>query len=201
MKGWSLFAEPGGIRIDVTSGLPRAEAIARLEAAVKERAYSTPDRESPGFLRLGGVVTGDTVAVRARPYVMPGLIAGYGAMEVELRGRVVAHDEGSALRGVLTAPIGWKTPLLLSVVLLAWAGLGILTSRGSAVGWGFTLVGGTFVAAMWVVVMRRNQRMALRHARELERVLGSILGERSGTPGARRSEGAARTPARSRECS
>lgn len=118
------FAAPEPVAVRVRSELSRAEVMVRLERAIAERMYSTPGRNSPSFLRLGGSVAEENVILTARPYVIPGVISGYGAMTIELRGEIAPTDGGSEVRGFVTAPVKW-TPLDillvgLFAVLVVW---------------------------------------------------------------------------------
>jgi hypothetical protein len=172
-----VFAAPDPMAVSVHSGLAPADVIERLEMAVRERAYSNPGRDSPGIIRLGGSVTAEHVILTARPYVTPGLIAGYGAMTIELRGEVVPRDGGSEIRGTVSAPVTWTTPAFLGFGLIAWV-LFLIAGNGSTLPtWTFIVAGGLSVTAAWAWIIRHNQRMALRYVGELTRMLGSIVSD------------------------
>lgn len=177
MNAPTVFAAPDQMAVSVPSGLSRADVIERLELAVRERPYSKPDRDSRGFFRLGGTVTGEHVTLTARPYVTPGLIAGYGAMTIELRGEVVRSDYGSEIRGTVSAPIKWTTPVFLALALVAWVVFGIAGNGSTWPTWTFIVVGGLMVSAAWAWIIRHNQRMALRNVGELTGMLRSIVSE------------------------
>lgn len=177
MSAPAVFAAPDPKAVSVHSGLSRAEVIERLDQAVRERPYSKPGRDSPGFFRLGGSVTTDRLTLTARPYVTHGLIAGYGAMTIELRGEVVPSDDGSEIRGTVSAPVRWTTPAFLAFALIAWVVFGIAGNGSTWPTWTFIVVGGLFVAAAWAWIIRHNQRMALRNVDELTRLLGSIVSD------------------------
>lgn len=177
MSATTAFAAPDSIAVSVPSGLSRADVIERLAQAVRERPYSKPDRDSPGFFRLGGTVTEERVALTARPYVTPGLIAGYGAMTIELRGEVVQTDDGSEIRGTVSAPIKWTTPAFLALALVAWVAFGVAGNGSTWPTWTFILVGGLVASVAWAWILRHNQRMALRNVGELTRMLGSIISD------------------------
>jgi hypothetical protein len=151
--------------------------IERLAQAVRERPYSKPDRDSPGFFRLGGTVTEERVVLTARPYVTPGLIAGRGAMTIELRGEVVQTHDGSEIRGTMSAPIKWTTPVFLAVALVFWVAFGVAGNGSTWPTWTFIIVGGLAVSVAWAWIIRHNQRMALRNVGELTRMLGSIISD------------------------
>lgn len=173
----TVFAAPDSMAVSVPSGLSRADVIERLELAVRERPYSKPDRDSPGFFRLGGTVTAEHVTLTARPYVTPGLIAGYGAMTIELRGEVVPSDDGSEIRGTVSAPIKWTTPAFLALALVAWVAFGVAGNGSTWPTWIFIVGGGLMVSVAWAWIIRHNQRMALRNVGELTRMLGSIISD------------------------
>ena len=181
MNAPTVFAAPDSMAVSVPSGLSRADVIERLELAVRERPYSKPDRDSPGFFRLGGTVTEGRVVLTARPYVTLGLIAGYGAMTIELRGEVVQTDDGSEIRGTVSAPIKWTTPAFLSLALVAWVAFGVAGNGSTWPTWTFIVVGGLVVSVAWAWIIRHNQRMALGNVGELTRMLGSIISD-TGTP-------------------
>lgn len=177
MNAATAFAAPDPMAVSVPSGLSRADVIERLVQAVRERPYSKPDRDSPGFFRLGGTVTAEHVALTARPYVTPGLIAGYGAMTIELRGKVVQTDDGSEIRGTVSAPIKWTTPAFLALALVAWVVFGVAGNGSTWPTWTFIVVCGLVVSVAWAWIIRHNQRMALRNVGELTRMLGSIISD------------------------
>lgn len=177
MNAPTVFAAPDPIAVTVRSGLSGVEVIERLKRAVRERPYSKPDRNSPGFFRLGGDVSPEHVTLTARPYVTPGLIAGFGAMTIELRGEVVRSDDGSEIRGTVSAPIKWTTPAFLALALIAWVAFGIAGNGSTLPTWTFIVVGGLMVSAAWAWIIRHNQRMALRNVGELTRMLESIVSD------------------------
>jgi len=100
-----VLVAPGPIVVSIQSGLAPFEVVERLGRAVHDRPYSTPGRFSRGFFRLGGSVAGDRITLTARPYVNPGLIAGFGAMTIELSGAVTPVPGGSELAGSVSAPV------------------------------------------------------------------------------------------------
>jgi hypothetical protein len=170
----TAFVAPDPVAVSVHSGLSRSQVIERLEQAVRERPYSRPDRYSPGFFRLGGVVTSDRLTLTARPYVTPGLIAGYGAMTIEFSGEVLSSDDGSEIRGMVTAPIEWTSPALLALSLVAWVAFGVAGNGSMLPTWIFVAAGALMLSVAWAWMIRHNQRMALRNVGELTRMLGSI---------------------------
>lgn len=175
MKVPATFAAPDPIAVSIHSGMPRAAVIERLERAVRERSYSKPGRNSPGFFRLGGSMTADDVTLTARPYVIPGLIAGRGAMSIELHGKVVASEDGSDIRGTINAPIGWAIPMSLGIALILWVIFGIASNGSTWPNLTFVIFGGLLLCAAWGWVIRHNQRRALRNVTELTRMLASIV--------------------------
>jgi hypothetical protein len=98
----ATFAGPASVAVSIYSGRWCDETLARLAHAIADRRYSTPLRSSPGYFRLGGSADAALVTLAARPYVTPRLVAGYGAMTIELRGEVVDRDEGSDVGGAVT---------------------------------------------------------------------------------------------------
>jgi hypothetical protein len=175
MDGSSLLSSPASVAVSIHSGRSRDETLARLAHAIADRRYSTPVRSSPGYFRLGGSVDGALVTLAARPYVTPGLVAGYGAMTIELRGEVVEREEGSDLRGAVTAPLSRTTPAFLVLALILWAAFGVASNGSTLPTWGFVILGSVLVAAAWVWIIRRNQQRALRNVDELTRMLTDIL--------------------------
>jgi O-antigen/teichoic acid export membrane protein len=115
--------------------------------------------------------------VTARPYVTPGLVAGYGAMTIELRGEVVEGDGGSVVRGDVSAPIRWTTPAWLGFAWILWVAFAIVSNGSTLWSWVFVVVGSLVIAAAWIWTIRHNQRMALRNVDELTRMLSSILSD------------------------
>ena len=142
---------------------------------MRERGYSTPGRFSRGYFRLGGSAVGGQLVVRARPYVAPGIPAGYGVMTLELRGGVVPTPEGSEIRGLVTAPIGTWTVAVLALVAVVWSLL-VISSNGAS--WPALLFAGVGVSAIsvgWVWATRHNQRRALANTAELGELLKTAL--------------------------
>ena len=175
MKAPSRFIAPEPVRLSIGSPLPRDEAIRRLSEAVAERRYSNPRRDSHGYFRLGGIVAPGDVAITARPYVAPRVIAGYGAMTIELHGELSDTGSGTRLTGQVTAPVGRMTIASLVVASLCFAAAGVAGNGSTLPTWTFVLVGVLVLAVLWTWSIRRNQRMALRNADELTRLLSSLL--------------------------
>jgi hypothetical protein len=171
------LAAPDPVPLIVRTDLSRVLAVERLERAIQERRYSMPWRTSRGFFRLGGSIANDRITMKARPYVTPGWIAGYGAMTLVLLGQVAPRDGGSEIRGTVTAPVSWMALAVLGVVLIAWTVFGISSNGSTLPVWTFFVVGSLFalVAGLWII--RRNQRMALRNVDELARVIRSVVAE------------------------
>jgi hypothetical protein len=170
-----FFAAPDPVILNVSSALPPDEVVVQLGQAIRERPYSTPGRNSPGFFRLGGAVIGRAIRVTARPYVVPGLIAGYGAMMIELSGEVVGKAPGSEIRGSVTAPIPRSSVWLAVVSLIVWAVVVTLGNGSNLVSWSFILIVGSAITLAWGWIARHNQRKALRNVGELERLLASVI--------------------------
>jgi hypothetical protein len=113
--------------------------------------------------------------VKARPYVTPGIPAGYGAMTLELRGGVVPTPEGSEVRGVVTAPVGTWTVVVIALAAVLWS-LAVIGSNGAS--WPALLFAVAGVSAMsvgWIWAARHNQRSALANAAELGELLKTAL--------------------------
>jgi hypothetical protein len=183
MNPTAAFAAPDPVPILIPSVLSRDAVIDRLAQAVDERRYSIPGRNSSGFLRLGGSVAAGRVSLTARPYLIPGVIAGSGAMTIELRGEVIQAEEGSEIRGTVTAPVRQTTLVFLAFGLIAWAAFGIASNGSRLPTWIFIMLGGVCIGATWVWTIRHNQRTALRHVDELTRLLGSIVADAARGPG------------------
>jgi hypothetical protein len=177
MKAPSTLVAPRPVPISIGSALSRDEAIRRLSDAVAARRYSNPGRYSRGYFRLGGMVAPRDVAITARPYVTPGVIAGYGAMTIELRGELTDTQEGSRLTGQVTAPVGRMTTASLVVASLGFAAAGVVGNGSTLPTWTFVVVGVLVLAVLWTWSIRRNQRRALRNADELTRLLSLVLAE------------------------
>ena len=177
MKAPSTLIAPRPVPVSIESALPRDEAIRRLSEAVAARRYSNPGRYSRGYFRLGGMVAPGDVAITARPYVTPGVIAGYGAMTIELRAELTNTREGSQLTGQVTAPVGRMTVASLALASLCFAAAGVAGNGSTLPTWTFVVVGVVVLAILWTWSIRRSQRMALRNADELTRLLRSVLAE------------------------
>jgi hypothetical protein len=181
MRAPSTFDAPDHVDVSIESGLSRDEAIKRLSQAVAERRYSRPGRYSRGFFRLGGAVSPDGVAITARPYVIPGVVAGSGAMTIELRAEVLDTEAGSRLTGKVRAPVG-RT--MLAFGLVAWScfvAFALVGNGSTWPTWTFVMAGTLILSVLWTWIIRRNQRMALRSAIELTALVRSILAESSHT--------------------
>ena len=176
------FAAPGPVAISVRSTLHHDEVIDRLARAVGERRYSTPGLDSPGFFRLGGTVAADHLILTARPYVIPGVIGGFGALTIELRGKVVQAENGSEIRGTVSAPIRSTTLAIAAAGLIAWASVGIAGNGSTWPVWIFIALSTAIIVAAWVWALRHNQRMALRNVNELTRMLESIVADSARGP-------------------
>ncbi|HEX3428229.1 MAG TPA: hypothetical protein VHS36_05430, partial [Candidatus Limnocylindrales bacterium] len=157
------------------SDAPLSETLTRLERAIAAKGYSTPDRQSPGFFRLGGNVGPDQVVVTARPYVTPGIPAGYGAMTLEFEGRVIPVPGGSEVRGIVTAPVRVSTVVFLVVALAVSLVLGLRSDGASWPSLLFLVIGSVAISFAWAWAIRHNQRMALRNAREFARIVQAVL--------------------------
>ena len=145
-----------------------------MAAAAEERRYSVPGRTALGFYRLAGSVSGQQVALKATPWVMPGVRAGFGPMPLSVEGEVCDTPDGSEIVALVSArpPALWP----IWVFVLAVGLLGFFTQGpGSLVN---VLLGG---AILWFgvrpVVIRHSQRMSLMSADEIERFIGSIMSE------------------------
>lgn len=183
MNAAAAFAAPGPVAVSIQSALSRDKVIERLAHAVDGRRYSHPGRYAPGYLRLGGSVATDHMTLTARPYVIPGLVAGYGAMTIELRGEVVDSADGSEVRGTVTAPVRWTTLAFAAVAWIVWVAFGITGNGRTWLVWAIVVLGSVFVSAAWAWIIRRNQRMALRNVDELTRMLRSITADPAPEPG------------------
>jgi len=117
----------------------------------------------------------ERVIVTARPYVMPGVIGGFGAMTIELRGEVTQAEDGSEIRGIVSAPVGSTTLAFAVLALIAWAGFVIAGNGFAWPTWIFIALSSVIVGAVCVWAIRHNQRMALRNVDELTRMLRSIV--------------------------
>lgn len=171
----ATLSVPKPVSLSVLTSLPPSEALARLEVAMSDRRYSTPGRLSRAYFRLGGSATDGRLIVKARPYVTPGIPAGYGAMTLELRGGVAPTPEGSEIRGVVTAPIGTSTVAVLALVAVAWS-LVVVGSNGAS--WPallFAFAGVSAMSVAWVWAARHNQRRALANTAELGELLKTAL--------------------------
>jgi hypothetical protein len=175
MNAPDVLAAPGPIAVSIRSALAPAEVVERLARAVHDRPYSTPERYSPGFFRLGGSVVGDQIRLTARPYVTPGLIAGYGAMTIELSGNVAAAPEGSEVAGTVSAPMRWsKWATFLTLAIFA-SPIVFGGNRAPWETWASLVVLGLILSPVWAVIIRHNQRMALANVGELTRMIETIL--------------------------
>lgn len=114
-----MFRAPDPVEVSIWSALSPAGVAMRLGEAIAQRGYSTPGRHSAGCFRLGGSLGDANVIVTARPYVTPGVVAGYGAMTIELRGQIVPSEEGSEIRALVSAPFKLTAFDLLLVSLFA----------------------------------------------------------------------------------
>ncbi len=146
----------------------------QLRHAIDARRYSSPVRESAGYFRIGGDVSSSVVALTFKPYFMPGLRAGYGAMTLELHGEIHATAEGSEIRANVFAPV--RRPMVWALAILLVVSIAVsVAGSGDAFGWAFGVGGGSLVSAVWVRILRHNQRMALRNTDEFTRLVGSIV--------------------------
>ena len=172
----ATFMAPNPIDISIITTVPRAEVIERLDQAIGAKTYSKPGRFSTGYFRLGGAVAGTgVVTLTARPYVWPGLVAGYGASTIEFRGEVRSTDDGSEVRGIVTAPASRMILAFLAVILGAWYFMGLISNGSPWPNWIFMALGGLFLAVAWIWVVRNNQRMALRNVGELTLMVETII--------------------------
>jgi hypothetical protein len=172
------LAAPDPVAVSIHSDLAPVEVFERLGRAIERRTYSTPGRYSPGSFRLGGSVAGDRMTLTARPYVTPGLIAGYGAMTIELAGNVVPAPEGSEIVGTVTAPLRWtKWATFATFVALAWPIVGFGGNRTLWEAWAPLLIGALILSPVWLLILRHNQRMALANVVELTRMIETVLEE------------------------
>jgi hypothetical protein len=183
MNAAAAFAGPGPVAISIPSVLSRDEVIDRLAQAVDERRYSSPGRSSPGFFRLGGSVMAEHVVLTARPYVIPGVIAGSGAMTMELRGEVIQAEEGSEIRGTVSAPIRFSTLAFAVFTLITWVVCGLAFNGSTSLARIFILLGAVSIGVVWAWTIRRNRRMALRNVDELTRMIRSIVADSTRGPG------------------
>lgn len=172
-----LFSAPAAVAVSVHSSLSPDAVVDRLAQAVDERRYSNPSRFSVGYFRLGGSIAQARVILMARPYLIPGLVAGRGAMTIELRAEVIEAEDGSDLRGTVTAPIRWPTPVFLVTGSVLWAAVGIAGNGSNWLTWGFVVAGIATMATLWSWILRHNQRRALRNVDELVRTIDSILSD------------------------
>jgi hypothetical protein len=166
MNAGAAFAAPGSVAVSVPSVLSRAEVIDRLTRAVDERRHSSPGRSSPGFFRLGGRVAAERLVLTARPYVIPGVIAGYGAMTIEMRGDVIQTADGSEIRGTVSAPIQFAMLASAAVTLITWVVFGLALNASTSLTRILIVLGAVFIGVLWAWTIRRNQRMALRNVDE-----------------------------------
>jgi hypothetical protein len=180
MRGPAFLDGPEPLMVSVHSTLSRGEVIERLERAVHERPYSKPDRDSIGFLRLGGRVAADHVTLTARRYVIPRVMAGGGAMAIELQGEVVQSIDGSEIRGTVNAPVRWTIPAFAVIALSAWAAFGIVGNGPNLPSLIFLVGAGVLMSIAWAWIVRHNQRMALRNTKELMRMVESIVSDPAG---------------------
>jgi hypothetical protein len=181
MNAAAGFAAPGSVAVSIPSVLSPDEVIDRLTKAVDERRYSSPGKDSPGFFRLGGSVAAEHVFLTAHPYLIPGVITGSGAMTIELRGEVIQAQDGSEIRGTVSAPVRQTTLAFAALVLIIWAAFGI--AFNGSLTWIIVVLGGILVGVMWAWTIRHNQRMALRNVDELTRMLRTIVAGPAREPG------------------
>ena len=168
------FAAPAPVSVSVTSPLDPEAVLDQLRHAIDARRYSSPVRESAGYFRIGGDVSSSVVAPTFKPYFMPGLRAGYGAMTLELHGEIHATAEGSEIRANVFAPV--RRPMVWALAILLVVSIAVsVAGSGDAFGWAFGVGGGSLVSAVWVRILRHNQRMALRNTDEFTRLVGSIV--------------------------
>ena len=148
MRAPSRFAAPDPVAVSIDSDLPRDEALKQLSQAVAERRYSSPGRNSRGFFRLGGVVAPDGMTITARPYLIPGVIAGGAAMTIELRAEVVDTAAGSRLTGVVSAPVPQTTIAFGFVAWLCFVVFGVAGNGSTWPTWTFVVVASLAVALL-----------------------------------------------------
>jgi hypothetical protein len=183
MNAAAAFAAPDSVAISIPSVLSRDAVLDRLAEAVDERRYSSPGKNSPGFFRLGGSVAAEHLILTARPYVIPGAISGSGAMTIEVRGEVIQAEEGSEIRGTVSAQVRQSTLAFLALGLIIWAAFGIASNGSTLPTWLFIVLGGVCIGATWAWVIRHNQRMAMRNVDELTQMLGWIVADAARGPG------------------
>lgn len=112
----------------------------------------------------------------ARMYVMPGFIAGYGAMPLEMRGEIKATPEGSVVRGFVTAPFRLGPLDLVLLTLFAAVVITGIASSGAILSVLLLLVvAGTAMVPIWTLMVRHNQRVALTNVDDLKRMVGSVV--------------------------
>lgn len=169
----AVFEGPEPIEVRVTSPLSVDASLARLNQAIEAGQYSTPERDANGYLRLGGRVASGQVCVTAKPYVIPGVPAGYGAMTLEFRGDLAGNVEGCELRGSINAPLRPRTVWALVVGFAVLGTFAVATGGGIQIAW--VLVMAAILGPTWAWVIRHNQRMALRNAGEFARLLTSVI--------------------------
>jgi hypothetical protein len=164
------------VAVSIRSSDPPKKALERLDQAVRENDYGPTDRNSPGFYRMSGEVFRRYVTLAARPYAMPGIRAGSGAMALSFVGEVVPDGSGSELSGSIEAPVDpflTVVGAILSVVFL----LGALVQGPGVPALVFAVVVAVTMQFGFAWIRSHNQRMAMRSAGEIVRFLRSVLPE------------------------
>jgi hypothetical protein len=160
-------AAPTWPNVDWTFDTPASSVAAALGAAAKARVYSEPrGRDSLGYLRLGGAVTGQDVALTAKPYATPGIPQGR-SLTLHVDGTVTDSESGSRLVGRLTAPIPRYVPFLLG----AWVVFLLLVSRDPLA----SAVLFVPIIPVWWLLGKYNQGEALRQTADVRAFLAQIV--------------------------
>jgi hypothetical protein len=171
---------PDPVRIRIRSSRTAEQALAVLARAASENRYSDPSIGDPRFLRLGGTVAGPGVSLTATPYLSHGVRVPRDWV-LTVSGEIHDRPDESELSGTASAPAPPLLRWMLGAVLVFASLVMIATNPTAAM---ITVVA-TFVIAMlvlWTLVVRHNQRVAVRNTDRFTEFLATILSERPREP-------------------
>jgi hypothetical protein len=167
----SPFGPPEPTPFSVRWDRTPEEVTQALGAAVRERIYADPGRESQPFFRFDGAVSGARVAVRLTPYAVPGVIGRSHAMPLVVRGEVQPARDGAVLEGLISTAVPRSGLWLLLAGSVIWFVM-IVPGEG-LLPW--LVLEGLF-AATAAVVMPWNRRRVLRfHSEHVRKVLREVV--------------------------
>ncbi len=172
LPGWLGEPEPVSLSIETSTAMD--VALDRLEAAIRERRYVPPGRDGHGFVRFSGTVEPTSFRIRARPYVIPGVRAGSGALLLHVDGtlRVLDGGRGTAINGWMSAPNRRGSIASTGVVLLAWLAIGLV--EHGATSW-FSVLFFPAIALLMLAAIRHGQRSALRRSPQVRAALRETI--------------------------